>query len=71
MAEFDPHATVEDAIDAAARGLVKRSRQDGQEVEYYDLKDLLEASKFAAEQTARTKPHFGIRMTKLIPPGTG
>lgn len=69
--EFAEHETIADAVDAVARGMVKKSREGSQEVEYLTPDEIAKASSFAAGQTAKTKPHFGIRMTKLIPPGCG
>lgn len=71
MAEFDEHATIEDAVDALARGLVKKSKEGTQEVEYFSPEEIAKAAQFLAGNTAQTKPHFGLRFTKLIPPGTG
>lgn len=33
------------------------------------IKDLLDARERLAGETAGKKPHFGLRFTKLIPPG--
>lgn len=71
MAEFDPHETIDDAIDAVARGLVKRARDGMQEVEYFSPEELAHALQSQAAITASTKKHFGIRMVKLSPPGCG
>lgn len=67
--EFAEHETVEDAVDAVARGMVKKSKEGDQEVEYFSPDELNKAKQFASP--AKSKPHFGIRMTKLIPPGGG
>ena len=71
MAEFDEHTTVEEAIDAAARGLVSSSTEGDQSVQYHSIKDLIEADRYLSAKTAAGKKHFGLRFTKLIPPGTG
>lgn len=71
MAEFDPHETIDDALDAAARGLVKRAKEGEQEVEYFSPKDLIDAANHAAAQAAKAQPHFGLRYTKCVPPGAG
>lgn len=71
MAEFDEHETIEDAIDASARGLVKRTREGDRETEYVSLKDQIAADQYIAAKGASARKHFGLRMTKLIPPGGG
>ena len=69
MAEFDEHETVEDAVGAVARGMVKKSKDGSQEVEYFSPDEI--AKGLTATSSAKSKPHFGLRFTKLIPPGTG
>ena len=71
MAEFDEHATIEEAIDAVARGLVKKSTEADRQIEYYSIAELIEAERRRAGNVAAGKKHFGLRMTKLIPPGAG
>lgn len=72
MAEFDPHETVGDAVDAVARGMVKRSRGvQGDEVEYFPVSELIAADNHASNKAAAGKSHFGLRMSKCIPPGGG
>lgn len=71
MAEFDDHETIEDALDEAARGLVKKASASGESVEYYSLQELAEEERRRAGKTAAAKARFGLRMTKMIPPGTG
>jgi hypothetical protein len=71
MAEFDEHATIEEAIDAAARGLVKKTTEADRQVEYYSLQELFEAEQRRAAQVAAGKKGFGIRMQKCVSQGTG
>ena len=71
MAEFDLPETVEDAVDTVARGMVKKTKDGSQEVEYLTPEEISKALAIVAGEVAKTKPHFGIRMTKLIPPGSG
>jgi len=72
MAEFDAHETIEDAIDAAARGLVKKSSDEiGRSVEYFSLKELADEQARQKANSAAAKSHFGIRMSKCVPPSTG
>ncbi|NNE62353.1 MAG: hypothetical protein HKN35_15785 [Woeseia sp.] len=71
MAEFDPHATVNEAITEIAKGGVRTASDPTGSVEYMSLADLIAAKRFLDSQTAATQPHFGVRMTKQVPPGTG
>lgn len=72
MAEFDAHTTVEAAIDSLARGMVKRSSDgQGHDVDYYSLLELMAVERRRAANIAAAKNHFGLRMTRLVPPGTG
>lgn len=71
MAEFDEHSTIDEAIDAQARGRVKKARDNEGEVEYFSIEELLKAKRDAAATTAAAKSHMGLRFSKLVPPGTG
>lgn len=66
----DPQ-TVDEAYKMAAKGLVKKSSEGDREVEYYGLDELREAAHEETAEEAAKKPRFGLRMTRLIPPGTG
>ena len=67
----DPE-TVEDAIEQVAITTIRRERDaNGQEIEYLPMDDLIKADRHLAGKTAATKAHFGLRMTKCIPPGGG
>ncbi len=63
--------TIEAAIEAIAKGRVKRGSENGRSFENMSIKELIEAEKHIASKTAAAKPHFGLRMTKLVPPGGG
>jgi hypothetical protein len=63
--------TIEEAIESSAVGMVKRDKEGVREIENYPIKDLIEADRYLAAKRAAAKPHFGLRMTKLIPPGGG
>ena len=63
--------TIEEAIESAATGMVKRSREGDREQDNYTIKDMIEADRYLAAKRASAKPHFGLRMTKCIPPGGG
>lgn len=43
----------------------------GQSVTNMSVDDRIKAAEFVASQNAATKPHFGLRMVKLVPPGGG
>ncbi len=62
--------TVEDAIEQNALG-PKRVQVGNSSVEQQSVDDQIKAANFLAGQTAAAKPHFGLRFTKLIPPGAG
>lgn len=68
---IEDHASVEAAYEAAAKGLVKKSSEGDRQVEFYSLAELLEAKRQVASDVAAEQPHFGVRFTKLIPPGCG
>ena len=54
----------------ATLGIESVSDETGQ-VTKTPLKDLIEADRYLAAKQAGGKKHFGLRMTKLVPPGTG
>jgi hypothetical protein len=62
--------TIEEAIEKAALGPATVTI-DGQTVTAKDIAQLIEADRYLAAKTAATKSHFGLRFTKLVPPGTG
>jgi hypothetical protein len=67
----DPE-TVEEAIEQVSLGMIRKQRdQDGREIEFLSVDDMVKADRHLSGKTAATKPHFGMRMTKCIPPGGG
>lgn len=66
----DPE-TVEEAIEQVALGMVSRQVENGREIDFLSVDELIKADQHVAGKTAATKPHFGMRMTKCIPPGGG
>jgi hypothetical protein len=70
MSIEDPE-TIEEAIESVAVGMVKRTKEGDREQENLPIKDLIEADRHLAAKRAAAKPHFGLRMTKCIPPGGG
>lgn len=61
---------IADAIAENATG-PKSMSVDGQSVTQHSIDDQIKAANHVAGQTAASKPHFGLRFTKLIPPGGG
>ena len=61
---------IQDAIVANAKGF-KSVRVGNETVESQSVDDQMKAASFTAGTTAATKPHFGIRMTKMIPGSSG
>lgn len=70
MAEPE-HESIEEAIEAQALGRVKKAAEVGRNLEYMPIAELIEAERHIAAKAASSKPHFGMRMTKCIPPGGG
>lgn len=71
MAEFDAYTTIAEALEAIAKGGVRSASDPTGTVEYFSLKDLIEAKRVLESQDSEGKSHFGLRMTKIVPPGTG
>ena len=67
----EEHESIEEAIDAQARGRVKKAAERDRNFEYMPISELIEAERHLASNAAAAKPHFGLRMTKCIPPGGG
>lgn len=67
----DP-TTIEEAIETVALGMVKSEKDaQGNEIEHLSIDDLIKAERHLAGKTASGKSHFGMRMTKCVPPGGG
>jgi hypothetical protein len=45
--------------------------EEGRSVSNRDLRELQDARDRELAETAGKKPHFGLRFTKLVPPGAG
>ena len=63
--------TVADAIKSVATGMVSASSENGRSATRIPLRDLIEADRYLTGKRASAKSHFGLRMTKCIPPGGG
>lgn len=59
---------LDDAIEQNAKGPAKASGDAGS-VEQHPLPDQIEADRYLASKEAAKKPHRGLRLTKLVPPG--
>ena len=60
---------LEDNIRDNAAG-PKRAKGDSAEVEQHSLPDQIAADKYLASKAAAKKKGLGIKLTKLVPPGT-
>lgn len=67
-------SSITDAIEVNAMGIAKRVRegQREREVEHHSLEDMINADRYVkANRAAARGGGYGIRRTKLIPPGGG
>jgi len=62
--------TVSEAVEQSALG-PKRVQVRGDSVEQHSIEDLIKAARYLSGETAATKTTFGLRFTKLVPPGAG
>lgn len=65
------HESIEDAIEAQALRGIKKGAEGDRNFEFMSIQELIEAEQHIANKRAAAKPHFGLRMTKIIPPGGG
>lgn len=70
MTEATP-TTIEEAIESVALGMVSSVTENGRSMTNLPIKDLIEADRYQAGKRGSAKSHFGMRMTKAIPPGGG
>lgn len=68
---IEDYASAEEAYEAAAKGLVKKSSEGDLQVEYYSLEELRKAKAQEAADVAAGKKGFGLRFNRLKPPSTG
>lgn len=61
---------VAEAIASNAAG-PKKVQVGNQSVEQHPIADQIKAADFLAARGAAARPHFGLRLTKLVPPGCG
>ena len=62
-------AELEDTIKENATG-PKRAKGDSTEMEQHSLPDQIAADRYLASKNAAKKKGLGIKITKLVPPGT-
>jgi hypothetical protein len=63
--------SIGDAIEQVATGMVRITKEVGREIEYLSVDDMIKADRHLASKRAASQPHFGMRMTKCVPPGGG
>jgi hypothetical protein len=68
---LEPIESIEQAIEEIAKGMVASSSEHGRTVQRLPIKDLIEAANYLAAQKAAKNPTFGLRRTRMIPPGGG
>lgn len=71
MDEEETIETIEDAINSVAKNMVQTSSENGRSATRVAIRDLIEADRHVAQKAASGKAHFGLRFTKLVPPGGG
>ena len=69
-AEIQPAKTAQEIILENMAG-PKRVTVAGETVEQHSIDDQIKALDYLAGEEAAKHPHFGLRFTKLILPGTG
>lgn len=62
---------IKDAIVEGATEAIQSASNDSGSMTRMTIDDQIKAANYVASQTAKSKPHFGLRMTKLVPPGAG
>ncbi len=65
----DPAPNLDQTIRDNAAQPAKAS-VDGQSVEQHPLKDQIEADRYLASKDAARKPGLGIKLAKIVPPGS-
>jgi len=63
-------ATIEDAIEQNALG-PKRVQVANHSVEQQAIADQIKADEYLASKIAAKKSQFGLRFSKIVPPGAG
>lgn len=63
--------TIEDAIESVAKGMIQSESESGRQMTNLSISDLIKADQYLSGKTAAAKAHFGLRLTKCVPPGGG
>jgi hypothetical protein len=63
-----PDDTITDAIRENAAGPAKATG-DSISVEQHSIREQIEADRYLASKRAASKPHRGLRFTRIVPPG--
>ena len=63
--------SIEDRISEDATLGVDSASDETGSVKKKSVDELIKADQYLAGKTAAGKKHFGLRMTKCVPPGTG
>ena len=62
---------IRDAVAADAEMGVDSATVAGESVKLMSVADRLKAAESAAGEVAATKPHFGVRFGRIVPPSCG
>jgi hypothetical protein len=71
MADNTDVELIEDSIATQAAAGITSATSDGVTVQRMSITEQIAAANYIASKTAKSQPHFGLRMTKCIPPGGG
>lgn len=63
--------TIEDAIESVAKGMIQSESESGRQMTNLSISDLIKADQYLSGKNAAAKAHFGLRLTKCVPPGGG
>lgn len=63
-------ADINNDVDAQTRP-VKKVVENGRQIEFFGAEDQIRLENHESAKVAAGKPHFGVRMTRCIPPGGG
>lgn len=66
----DPTPSITDAIRETALGLRKASNDAGS-VEQHSIPDQIAAERFTASKEAMSRPHRGLRISRIVSPAAG